>query len=69
MADTLCHRGPDSQGQWLSPRAALAHRRLEIIDPVGGGQPMIYQAGDHLYAIAYNGEIYNFHAESPPGRT
>jgi asparagine synthase (glutamine-hydrolysing) len=60
MADTLCHRGPDSQGQWLSPRAALAHRRLEIIDPVGGGQPMIYRVGDRLYAIAYNGEIYNF---------
>jgi asparagine synthase (glutamine-hydrolysing) len=60
MADTLCHRGPDAQGQWLSPRAALAHRRLEIIDPAGGGQPMIYQASDRLYAIAYNGEIYNF---------
>lgn len=60
MADTLCHRGPDSQGQWLSSRAALAHRRLEIIDPAGGGQPMVYQSGDRLYAIAYNGEIYNF---------
>src|SRR6184192_2754400 len=43
MAETLCHRGPDAQGQWLSPRAALAHRRLIVIDPQTGGQPMVYQ--------------------------
>ncbi len=60
MADTLSHRGPDAQGQWLSPRAALAHRRLEIIDPQGGCQPMVYQCGERTYAITYNGEIYNF---------
>lgn len=60
MVDTLCHRGPDAQGQWLSPHAALGHRRLMVIDPQGGGQPMVYQEGGHTYAIAYNGEIYNF---------
>ncbi len=60
MADTLSHRGPDAQGSWLSPRAALAHRRLIVIDPQGGAQPMIYQAGDHTYALTYNGELYNF---------
>ncbi len=60
IADTLCHRGPDAQGQWLSPRAALAHRRLIVIDPQTGGQPMIYQEGDRTYVITYNGETYNF---------
>ena len=60
MADTLQHRGPDEQGQWLSPHAALAHRRLIVIDPRGGGQPMIYQDGARTFAITYNGEIYNF---------
>lgn len=60
MADTLGHRGPDAQGQWLAPHAALAHRRLEIIDPQGGGQPMVYQLAERTYAITYNGEIYNF---------
>jgi asparagine synthase (glutamine-hydrolysing) len=60
MADTLSHRGPDAQGQWLSPHAALAHRRLIVIDPQTGGQPMVYQEGDRTYAITYNGEIYNF---------
>jgi asparagine synthase (glutamine-hydrolysing) len=60
MADTLYHRGPDAQGCWLSPRAALAHRRLIVIDPQGGIQPMVYQEGSRTYAITYNGEIYNF---------
>lgn len=60
MADSLSHRGPDAQGQWLSPHAALAHRRLAVIDPQTGGQPMVYQAGERTYVITYNGEIYNF---------
>jgi asparagine synthase (glutamine-hydrolysing) len=60
MAETMCHRGPDAQGQWLSPHAALVHRRLIVIDPPTGGQPMIYRQGDWVYAITYNGEIYNF---------
>ena len=60
MADTLCHRGPDAQGQWLSPHAALAHRRLIVIDPQTGDQPMVYHLGDRTYAITYNGETYNF---------
>jgi asparagine synthase (glutamine-hydrolysing) len=60
MANTQCQRGPDAQGQWLSQHAALAHRRLMVIDPEGGGQPMLYQHDDSLYALTYNGEIYNF---------
>lgn len=60
LADTLCHRGPDAQGQWIAPHAALAHRRLIVIDPQTGGQPMVYQDGERTYAITYNGEMYNF---------
>src|SRR2546421_4631302 len=60
MADTLCQRGPDAQGQWLSPHAALAHRRLIVIDPQTGEQPMVYHEGERTYAITYNGEIFNF---------
>lgn len=60
MVDTQCHRGPDAQGQWLSPHAALAHRRLIVIDPQTGDQPMVYHVGDRTYAITYNGETYNF---------
>ncbi len=48
MADTLCHRGPDAQGEWLSDRVAFAHRRLIVIDPQGGKQPMVYQENDRI---------------------
>lgn len=60
MAWTLKERGPDGEGYWLSPRAALAHRRLIVIDPVGGKQPMLFTQGEQTYALTYNGEIYNF---------
>lgn len=60
MADSMSHRGPDGQGQWLSRRAALAHRRLHVVGPRTGGQPMVYQEGERTYVITYNGEIYNF---------
>ncbi|HNW92576.1 MAG TPA: asparagine synthase (glutamine-hydrolyzing) [bacterium] len=61
MADTLRHRGPDDGGTWVDAAAgvALGHRRLSIIDlsPLGH-QPMLSASG--RYAIAFNGEIYNF---------
>lgn len=60
MIDTIRHRGPDAEGLWLSPRAALGHRRLIVIDPAGGVQPMVCRQGGHDYVLTYNGEIYNF---------
>lgn len=59
MAETLSPRGPDASGRWVSPRAALAHRRLIVVDPEGGGQPMARRYGDRTYVITYNGELYN----------
>ncbi|MTI80309.1 MAG: asparagine synthase (glutamine-hydrolyzing) [Firmicutes bacterium] len=59
MTDTMAYRGPDAEGTWLSTHAALGHRRLTVIDPVGGSQPMIRRRGDHTYVITYNGELYN----------
>jgi len=60
MTETLRHRGPDARGIWLSSRAALGHRRLIVIDPEGGAQPMVYKEGARTCVITYNGEIYNF---------
>jgi asparagine synthase (glutamine-hydrolysing) len=37
MIGRLSHRGPDAHAIWLSKRAALAHHRLIVIDPVSGG--------------------------------
>lgn len=59
MTERLAGRGPDASGVWLSPRAALGHRRLIVIDPKGGGQPMVRCLGGRTYVITYNGELYN----------
>ncbi|TYO96209.1 asparagine synthase (glutamine-hydrolyzing) [Desulfallas thermosapovorans] len=59
MNEFQLHRGPDAGGIWLSTHAALGHRRLIVVDPAGGGQPMLRQRGDHIYVMVYNGELYN----------
>ncbi|PTM56934.1 asparagine synthase (glutamine-hydrolyzing) [Desmospora activa] len=59
MNQTLIPRGPDAEGIWLSPCTGLAHRRLIVIDPEGGVQPMIRRYGDRNLVITYNGELYN----------
>jgi asparagine synthase (glutamine-hydrolysing) len=60
-AGTLYRRGPDGSGRWLSPdrRAALAHRRLAILDlSPRGDEPSL--SVDGVSAFVHNGEIYNF---------
>jgi len=59
MTNTLIPRGPDAEGYWLSPRVAFGHRRLIVVDPQGGRQPMIRQRGEHTFTLIYNGELYN----------
>ncbi|MHB1419621.1 MAG: asparagine synthase (glutamine-hydrolyzing) [Bacillota bacterium] len=59
MTQALTNRGPDAEGYWVSPRAALGHRRLIVIDPVGGTQPMVRSRDGKEYVIVYNGELYN----------
>lgn len=59
MCEPLSCRGPDDQGAWLSPHAALGHRRLAVIDPACGAQPMVLHQGEETLVITYNGELYN----------
>lgn len=60
MLRAIRHRGPDAEGIWVGRHAALAHRRLIVIDPEGGVQPMSYERGDQRVVLSFNGEIYNF---------
>ncbi len=58
MSCALAHRGPDSAEKYVHENAALAFRRLSIIDLENGTQP--YSGFDGAYTIVYNGEIYNY---------
>lgn len=57
MRDALHHRGPDGAGIFNDGRTGLGHRRLSIVDPRGGHQPMSNE--DETVWISFNGEIYN----------
>ncbi|MEK5477500.1 asparagine synthase (glutamine-hydrolyzing) [Paenibacillus sp. FSL R5-0407] len=59
MTSCLEKRGPDAQGTWISGPCAFGHRRLSVMDPENGAQPMIIQEEGATYTIVYNGEIYN----------
>lgn len=59
MTESLMRRGPDAAGYWFSEYVALGHRRLIVVDPQGGKQPMTVQNGADTYVIIYNGELYN----------
>jgi asparagine synthase (glutamine-hydrolysing) len=57
MTAAMIHRGPDSRGTFHDKHACLGVRRLSVIDPTGGSQPL-YNEDRSLVLIA-NGEIYN----------
>lgn len=58
MTDALSHRGPDDGGFYVDESVALGHRRLSIIDPAGGRQPI--STRDRSLTLVFNGEIYNY---------
>ena len=58
MTDVIRHRGPDGEGMHIAPGLGLGHRRLAIIDPAAGQQPMLDP--DTQNVIIYNGEVYNY---------
>jgi asparagine synthase (glutamine-hydrolysing) len=58
MTRAISHRGPDGVGFLRRDGVALGHRRLAIIDPELGHQPMADEE-ENIWVI-YNGEMYNF---------
>ena len=59
MTGALAHRGPDGDGFHSDAAAGvhLGHRRLAVVDPAGGAQPMWNENG--RIGVICNGEIYN----------
>lgn len=59
LTKSLSHRGPDEEDFFISKHINLGHRRLIIIDPENGKQPMSCKYDDNTYTIVYNGQLYN----------
>ena len=59
MNNTLKKRGPDEEGYYKLEHIAMGHKRLIVIDPEGGKQPMIEKTPFGEFSICYNGQIYN----------
>lgn len=55
ILSTMTRRGPDQEGSFFDAACALLHRRLSVIDPSHGQQPMTLDGK----TIVYNGELYN----------
>ena len=59
MSKSLARRGPDDSGIAVREDICLIHRRLAVIDPENGAQPMTKPAKGGDLTIVYNGELYN----------
>jgi len=58
MTDAIRHRGPDDVGHHIEPGIALGVRRLAIVDPEGGHQPLCNE--DRSIWGCFNGELFDY---------
>ena len=59
MTEKIYRRGPDATGFFFQKQVAFGHKRLIVVDPDGGKQPMTLEKDGKRYTICYNGELYN----------
>ncbi|MCA9291442.1 MAG: asparagine synthase (glutamine-hydrolyzing) [Phycisphaerales bacterium] len=61
LRDRMTQRGPDDAGLWRDGQAWIGHRRLSVLDPARGHQPMVFEGGrpEDTIVLTYNGELYN----------
>ncbi len=58
ILDSIRHRGPDDEGIFIEEGICLGARRLAIIDPAQGHQPVQDESG--RYHLVMNGEIFDY---------
>ncbi|HEX7900461.1 MAG TPA: asparagine synthase (glutamine-hydrolyzing) [Planctomycetota bacterium] len=58
MSDLISYRGPNDDGFLLDAAVGLGHRRLAVVSPETGRQPIYNE--DRTVAVILNGEIYNY---------
>lgn len=59
MNNAISKRGPDEDGYYFEEHICLGHKRLIVVDPEGGKQPMSVMHEGTLYTMVYNGQLYN----------
>ncbi len=59
MTETLSKRGPDETNMWCNQHVVFGHKRLIVVDPERGKQPMSIEHANSTFTICYNGELYN----------
>jgi asparagine synthase (glutamine-hydrolysing) len=57
LLDAQAHRGPDDEGRFADGPVALGCRRLALVDPLGGAQPLASEDG--AVQVVANGELYD----------
>lgn len=61
MGDAIAHRGPDDHGTHCEPGLALGARRLALVDPARGHQPIADPSG--RFVVVANGELFRHREE------
>jgi asparagine synthase (glutamine-hydrolysing) len=59
LRDRLRHRGPDDAGLWRDHHAIFGHRRLAIMDPARGHEPILRGDDHDPCIVVFNGELLN----------
>ena len=58
MTNSLIHRGPDEEGQFVRPGLGLGNRRLSIVGLADGRQPLMNE--DQTVVTIGNGELFEY---------
>ena len=59
MSQSIHHRGPDADGQFVDDLVLVGNRRLSILDMTSASNQPLYSS-DKQIVLVQNGEIYNY---------